>query len=151
MKTLFSKNIPNQEATIRAAQEIGEILRNAGNFSLFLEGGLGAGKTFIVREILRNLGVTQEITSPTYTYVNEYETGEGDRFAHFDFYRFTDPADFFGKGFQDIAEDMDTNCFSEWPEKISEEAKSCFSGKKFMVRLSFGVGVGMRKIKFIEG
>lgn len=149
MKTLINKSIYNIEATSTMAKEIAKVLEKTENFSVFLEGGLGAGKTFLVREILCFLGVTEAIPSPTYTYVNEYTTDQKG-YAHFDFYRLTDPGAFFSKGFLEIAADPSISCFSEWTEKITPEAQSAFSGKKFCIRIDFGVGAGMRKIRFLE-
>lgn len=59
-------------------------------WTLWLEGRVGAGKSTIVRALLRELGLSPEIPvlSPTYTYMNEYEIS-GQWFAHFDFYRGT--------------------------------------------------------------
>lgn len=149
MKTLISKSIYNVESTTKLAEEIAQILKKCPNFSVFLEGGLGAGKTFLVRGILQSMGVNETIPSPTYTYVNEY-TVDKKNYAHFDFYRMKHPDEFFTKGFCEISDDTTISCFSEWIDKISPEAQSSFSGKKFCIRIKFGVGAGMRKIKFLE-
>ena len=63
------------------------------------EGGLGAGKTAFTRGLARGLGVTDRVTSPTYTIVNEY-TGEVPLF-HFDMYRLTSSEDLFDIGWED--------------------------------------------------
>ena len=57
-------------------------------FCLWLKGDLGAGKTTLVREVLRQLGLDRRIpvTSPTYTYLNDYQIGDS-WFAHLDLYR----------------------------------------------------------------
>lgn len=149
MKTLINAAVHNIEMSQNIAKEVADILSDAGNFSVSLEGGLGAGKTFFVREIIKHLGVDKNIPSPTYTYVNEYDLKDKS-FAHFDFYRLSDPNDFFAKGFDEIVSDPNISCFSEWIDKISSEAKSGFSGKKYVIRIEFGIGVGMRKIKFLE-
>jgi tRNA threonylcarbamoyladenosine biosynthesis protein TsaE len=114
-----------------------------------LEGGLGAGKTFLVRKILENLAIKEEITSPTYTYVNEYNSNLGE-IAHFDLYRIKNDQDFFAKGFNEIAENEDIACFVEWPSKISRTTQGCFIGKKYKIVIKFGIGVGMRTISFYE-
>ncbi len=149
MKTLISTTAHNIEMSQNIAKEMAKILETTPDFSVSLEGGLGAGKTFFVREIIKNLGVQCTIASPTYTYVNEYHTNKR-AFAHFDFYRLKEPNEFFAKGFNEIAEDATVSCFSEWINKISPEAQSCFSGKKYVIRIEFGVGVGMRKVKLLE-
>lgn len=74
------------------AQAGRDIVREAGlsrePFCLWLQGPLGAGKTTFSRSILRALGLPERVnvTSPTYTYVNEYQI-EGKWFAHLDLYR----------------------------------------------------------------
>ncbi len=173
MQKVFTRPIPNLDASrVLARKLVTDYLVPAGNFTLFLEGGLGAGKTFLVREMLQEMGVTEEVTSPTYALVNEYQARglEGERvreltasnlqtlkpsnsptsFAHFDFYRLEDPNDFFARGFTDIADDPKISCFVEWPEKISPEAKSSFSGKHYVLKVEFGIGVGMRKVTLLE-
>lgn len=123
-----------------------EHLSKAENFSVFFEGGLGAGKTFLVREILFAAGIDTEVPSPTYTIVNEFNTANK-KFAHFDFYRLNDPNDFFARGLSEIAEDDQVNSFVEWADKISETAQYGFSGKKFLVRIDHGGSIGQRRIR----
>jgi tRNA threonylcarbamoyladenosine biosynthesis protein TsaE len=149
MKTIISKSVYDIESTKNVAKEITKILNKTKNFSVFLDGGLGSGKTFLVREILKNLGEKEAIPSPTYTYVNEYSINEKN-YAHFDFYRLNSPDSFFEKGFEEISSDKNISCFSEWIDKISSNAQKSFSGEKFCIRIEFGLGVGVRKIKFFS-
>jgi len=150
MKKIFSRNIPNHEATRKLAAELcDQYLRPAGHFTLLLEGGLGAGKTFLVKEILANLDVNDEVSSPTYALVNEYDT-EHQKYAHWDFYRLEEPGDFFARGFQDLAGEEPTSHFVEWPERLTPEARNCFGGKQFVLKLQFGIGVGMRKVTLLQ-
>jgi tRNA threonylcarbamoyladenosine biosynthesis protein TsaE len=76
------------------------------NATLELDGPLGAGKTTFVRHLLRSLGVTGRIKSPTYAVVEPYEVAQPDgqllAISHFDFYRFTDPREWEDAGFRDI-------------------------------------------------
>jgi tRNA threonylcarbamoyladenosine biosynthesis protein TsaE len=80
-----------------------------------LQGDLGAGKTTLVRHLLRALGVQGRIKSPTYAVVEPYEGG---RFPiwHFDFYRFNDPREWEDAGFRDIFSGGGLK-IAEWPEK----------------------------------
>jgi tRNA threonylcarbamoyladenosine biosynthesis protein TsaE len=80
-----------------------------------LEGELGAGKTTLVRHLLRALGVEGRIKSPTYAVVEPHETA---RFPvwHFDFYRFNDPREWEDAGFRDIFAASGLK-LAEWPEK----------------------------------
>ena len=87
------------------------------NAYLTLHGDLGAGKTTLVRHLLRALGVQGRIKSPTYAVV---EPHEGARFAisHFDFYRFDDPREWEDAGFRDIFASPGLKV-AEWPEKAA--------------------------------
>lgn len=70
-------------------------------FNLRLEGNLGAGKTSFTRALLRSLGVTGRVRSPTFELVEDYEV-LGMDFHHFDFYRFASPVEFDEAGFRDL-------------------------------------------------
>ena len=88
-----------------------------GNAFIELHGDLGAGKTTFVRHLLRALGVTGRIKSPTYTLV---EPHEAPRFPvwHFDFYRFDDPREWEDAGFRDIFAGPGLK-LAEWPDKAA--------------------------------
>lgn len=81
------------------------------------EGEMGAGKTTFIKEFVKALGTNDEISSPTFSIVNEYETEKG-KVYHFDFYRLNheDEALDFG-----IEEYLFSNqyCLMEWPDKIA--------------------------------
>lgn len=81
-------------------------------------GPLGAGKTTIVRQLLRMCGVTAPITSPTFTYVNVYENNKGQTFYHFDLYRIESLHDFIQAGFDEMLYQPNSWVFIEWPEII---------------------------------
>ena len=81
-------------------------------------GEMGAGKTTFIQALCRKLGVTAEVTSPTYSLVNEYFTGEGFSIFHFDLYRIEDPAELFDMGYEEYFFSGEL-CFIEWPEKAS--------------------------------
>ena len=81
------------------------------------EGEMGAGKTTFIKEFVKALGTNDEVSSPTFSIVNEYETDKG-KVYHFDFYRLNheDEALDFG-----IEEYLYSNqyCLMEWPNKIA--------------------------------
>ena len=81
------------------------------------EGGLGAGKTAFTRGLARGLGVTDRVTSPTYTIVNEY-AGEVPLF-HFDMYRLTSSEDLFDIGWEDYLTRGGILAV-EWSERVSD-------------------------------
>ncbi len=82
-----------------------------------LHGDLGAGKTTLVRHLLRALGVQGRIKSPTYAVVEPYEL-EQLAIWHFDFYRFSDPREWEDAGFRDIFAKPGLK-LAEWPEKAA--------------------------------
>lgn len=85
-------------------------------FNLRLTGDLGAGKTTLTRALLRALGVTGRVRSPTFELVEEYDVLGDVHFYHFDFYRFEDPSEFEEAGFRDM---FGAGCITvcEWSEK----------------------------------
>lgn len=81
-------------------------------------GPLGAGKTTIIRELLRRCGVKDIITSPTFTYVNLYTNEQGQALYHFDLYRIQSLDDFAHAGFDEYLYQPNSRCFIEWPAII---------------------------------
>ena len=87
-----------------------------------LHGPLGAGKTTFVRHLLRTLGVTGPVKSPTYGLMEPYDVLLGSEplpVSHFDFYRFDDPEEWTGAGFRDVFASPGLKLV-EWPEKAAE-------------------------------
>ena len=82
---------------------------------LFLSGDLGAGKTTLVRGLLRALGWTGRVKSPTYALVELYAVS-GLNLYHFDFYRFKDSEEWVNSGFREHF-NPESLCIVEWPEK----------------------------------
>jgi len=85
-----------------------------GNAFIELHGELGAGKTTLVRHLLRALGVQGLIKSPTYAVLEPYELA-GLPIWHFDFYRFSNPREWEDAGFRDIFAGPGLKV-AEWPE-----------------------------------
>jgi tRNA threonylcarbamoyladenosine biosynthesis protein TsaE len=108
----FITNSPAQTEAL--GEKIGSRLP-AGTV-LAYRGDLGAGKTAFTRGLARGLGATEQVTSPTYTIVNEYLTGRLPLF-HFDMYRLSSADDLFDIGWEDYL-DRGGICAVEWSENV---------------------------------
>ncbi|MBY0353059.1 tRNA (adenosine(37)-N6)-threonylcarbamoyltransferase complex ATPase subunit type 1 TsaE [Candidatus Babeliales bacterium] len=95
-----------------------------------LTGPLGAGKTTLVKEILRQCGVTDTVTSPTFGYVNSYRNAEETTFHHFDLYRIGSLEEFIDAGFDEYLNTPNSLCFIEWPEVIKPLLDQLIEQKK---------------------
>lgn len=80
-------------------------------------GEMGSGKTTLIKAICSQLGVTDVMSSPTFSIVNEYLTSNNQRIFHFDFYRIKNEAEAFDIGTEEYFY-SGNYCFVEWPEKI---------------------------------
>ena len=89
-----------------------------GDAFIELHGDLGAGKTTFVRHLLRALGITGRVKSPTYAVVEPHETPAGLAISHFDFYRFNDPLEWEDAGLRDLFAAPGLK-LAEWPEKAA--------------------------------
>lgn len=102
-----------EEDTIEFASRLASKLKQKD--LIWLSGDLGAGKTKFVQGVLRYFGIEDQISSPTFTIVNEYEKGEI-KIYHFDVYRLADEEEFFAIGGEEYFEKG--ICFIEWGEMI---------------------------------
>ena len=93
------------------------ILRNVPNKTLLFYGTMGVGKTTLIKELSKQLGVTDVINSPTFSLVNEYEIIKG-KIYHFDFYRIKSEEEALDIGIEDYFFSGHWNLI-EWPENIS--------------------------------
>ncbi len=81
-----------------------------------LSGDLGAGKTTLVKEILKQLGVSEEVSSPTFGIINEYETADHRKVCHSDWYRIKNAEELLDTGIQEYLHDPKCFVLIEWPE-----------------------------------
>lgn len=82
-------------------------------------GEMGAGKTTLIKAICDQLGVVDAMSSPTFSIVNEYASGNGDPIYHFDFYRIKDLQEARDIGAEEYFF-SEHHCFIEWPERVEE-------------------------------
>ncbi len=103
-------NLADEEATLALGAALAGAL--SPGLKLFLEGDLGAGKTTLVRGLLRALGHVGKVKSPTYTLVELYAVSGLDLY-HFDFYRFKQPEEYLDAGLDEYFQG-DGICLVEW-------------------------------------
>ena len=104
------------EETERLAQALAALLQS-GDIIAY-RGDLGAGKTAFTRGLARGLGCREQVTSPTYTIVNEYLSGRLPLF-HFDMYRLASSDDLWSIGWEDYL-DRGGVCAVEWSENVDD-------------------------------
>ena len=110
----YTTNSPGQTEAL--AQKLAALLK-PGTVIAY-KGDLGAGKTAFTRGLARGLGITDPVTSPTYTIVNEYLGGKMPLF-HFDMYRLSSSEDLFDIGWEDYLERGGV-CAVEWSENVAD-------------------------------
>lgn len=96
-----------------------QLIEFASTEKIFVfEGDMGAGKTTFIKKLCEALGVSDIVSSPTYSIVNEYESTNGQVF-HFDFYRIKDIQEAYDLGYEEYFYGGGI-CLIEWPERVDE-------------------------------
>lgn len=108
--------IPSLDDINQAARKFIELMGEHRLFAFY--GGMGAGKTTFIKALCQELGVADNVSSPTFAIVNEYGSNIGPIY-HFDFYRIKSPAEVMDLGFEDYAYSGHL-CLMEWPELIED-------------------------------
>ena len=111
-KTLFAENLA-QINTI--AKQILELTSPHKKFAFY--GEMGVGKTTLIKALSLQLGVTDIVSSPTFSIVNEYQADENTKIFHFDFYRIENEKEAYDMGYEEYFF-SNAYCFIEWPENI---------------------------------
>ena len=110
---VLNTHLADEAATLALGAALAQSLEPG--LSIHLRGELGAGKTTLVRGILRALGHPGPVKSPTYTLVELYEVSRL-VLHHFDFYRFHEPREWSDAGFRESFNGRNVSLI-EWPEK----------------------------------
>ena len=91
------------------------VLKEYSEYRVFtFEGDLGAGKTSFIKALCKELRIVDDVSSPTFSLVNEYETEEARIAYHMDLYRIEDEEELLNIGLEDYL-DSGNYCFIEWP------------------------------------
>ena len=102
--------------TLALGEKLGKAAKPGQIYTL--NGDLGVGKTVLTQGFAKGLGITEAVNSPTFTIIQEYESGRMP-FYHFDVYRISDPEEMYEIGFEEYIEGEGV-CFIEWANLIEE-------------------------------
>ena len=94
-----------------------EVVENSKHRTLLFYGAMGVGKTTLIKELCKVLGIDDVTSSPTFSIVNEYVTNTNEKVYHFDFYRIEDEEEAYDIGFEDYFYD-EAWCLIEWPKNV---------------------------------
>lgn len=140
------KNMMQREFEINGVAQLSDVsdclmsLRDEADVVAFY-GPMGAGKTTLIKNLCHELGVTDEVNSPTFAIVNEYVTVKGDSIYHFDFYRIKKLEEVYDIGYENYFYSGNL-CLLEWPELI----EPLMPEKYIRVDIALGVSDSARKI-----
>lgn len=123
----------SEEQTFLQGEKLAMSLK--GGEIILLSGDLGAGKTVFTKGIAKGLGITEEVTSPTFALLNVYDGGRL-KLYHYDCYRLSSGQEAEERGLTEFFGDKDGVCVIEWPQVISDvlppdviEAEILYSGE----------------------
>ncbi len=112
---MFSEKITSIDGLSTVAKKLIDQFPDHRVFALY--GKMGAGKTTFIQAICKSLGSGDNVTSPTFALINEYNTANNSSIFHFDFYRINDLEEAYDLGYEDYIY-SGNYCFIEWPEMI---------------------------------
>jgi tRNA threonylcarbamoyladenosine biosynthesis protein TsaE len=115
MKTMTTMEITSVDELDSVAKELLEFAGDQKIIALF--GEMGSGKTTLVRKMCQLLGAKENVSSPTFSLINEYKDKNGKSIFHFDFYRIESEKEAVDIGCEEYF-DSNSLCLIEWPEKI---------------------------------
>ena len=115
----------NTEYTLSELKTVAQQLLQLNEKIILFDAPMGAGKTTLIKELCKQLGSTDNFSSPTYQLVNEYVFPKG-KIHHFDLYRLKSLNELIDLGFEDYVSKNSNYCFIEWPQYAEEFLKTDF-------------------------
>jgi len=112
---MFAEKITSVEGLQNAAEKLIAKFPDHRIFAFY--GKMGAGKTTFIKALCKSLGTSDNVTSPTFALINEYNAADLSSIFHFDFYRIENIEEAYDLGYEDYLY-SGNYCFIEWPEKI---------------------------------
>lgn len=122
---MLNINLSGEEKTVLLGEQIGKKI--SAPILIYLKGDLGAGKTHLSKGIAKGLGLDEEITSPTFTLINEYDIKPGlpekqnnQKLYHMDLYRLDSVNQVLDLGIEDFIDEEGNIVIIEWAEKLKD-------------------------------
>lgn len=112
---MFTRKVTSVDELQSVAEELVNAFSADRVFAFY--GKMGAGKTTFIQSICRVLGSEDNVTSPTFALINEYNTAQLESIFHFDFYRIKELEEAYDLGYEDYIY-SGSYCLIEWPEMI---------------------------------
>lgn len=114
----FHTYLVDDTATVAYGAKLAELVNRKKHNAFYFQGEIGAGKTTLIRSLLRSLGVAGSIKSPTFSIMEPY-CCDGFSIYHFDLYRLSDPQELEFLGWRDCFSGP-ALCCVEWPERAQK-------------------------------
>ena len=111
MEIIFNKN--------QIKNAVNFILENKKFLIIRIDGEIGSGKTTLIKSLCESLGVSQNVSSPTFSIVNEYLINQKSKIFHFDFFRIKNPLEALDIGLEDYLESNHL-CILEWGQIVNK-------------------------------
>ncbi|MDD4820300.1 MAG: tRNA (adenosine(37)-N6)-threonylcarbamoyltransferase complex ATPase subunit type 1 TsaE [Flavobacteriales bacterium] len=114
MEKILEYNDVSLEKMHQIASQIASQIKEG---TILFEGEMGAGKTTLIKDLVKCWGSDDVVTSPTFSIVNQYLTDKNKTIYHFDFYRIEDPSEAFDMGYEEYFYSSNI-CLVEWGERV---------------------------------